>query len=365
MPYRWGVAQEGFKNNKEDNSKMKKTSIISMVLVIALAIVMFAGCTAAKPAETAAAVSESVAAAPASEEPAPSAAESTEPAAKKIKIGISMQGLDAPYVVSVKKHLEAAVAAAGPDVEAIILDGQANAEKQVSQVENFIAQKVDAIILNPIAYDGCAPAVEAASKAGIPILTLITRVQNQDLTATHSGSDHKESGIIEAQAVADYLQGKGNIVVIEGVMGIDAQIQRMEGYNEVLAKYPDIKIVAQNTAAWQRDQALDLVENWLQSGKEFTVVLAQNDNMAMGALKAIEDAGLADKIKVFGIDGDNDALQAVKDGRLMATVFQDAKGQAETAINAAITLAGGGTVDKEYIIPFQLVTTDNVDDFLK
>ncbi len=342
---------------------MRKTTILTFVLVIAMVVAMFAGCTAA-PAEKPAAASESTVAAPVSEEPAANDAESSEPA-KKIKIGVSMQGLDAPYVVSVKKHVEAAVAAAGPNVEAIILDGQANAEKQVSQVENFIAQKVDAIILNPIAYDGCAPAVEAANKAGIPILTLITRVQNQELTATHSGSDHKESGIIEAEAVAEFLGGKGNIVVIEGVMGIDAQIQRMEGYNEVLAKYPEIKIVAQNTAAWQRDQALDLVENWLQSGKQFDVVLAQNDNMAMGALKAIEDSGLADKIKVFGIDGDNDALQAVKDGRLYATVFQDAKGQAETAVTAAITLANGGTVDKEYIIPFQLVNMDNVDSFLK
>lgn len=341
---------------------MKKTTIITLVLIIAMIVAMFVGCKAAPTEKPAVAETEAVA--PAAEEPAAEKPAAEEPA-KKIKIGVSMQGLDAPYVVSVKKHVEAAVAAAGPNVEAIILDGQANAEKQVSQVENFIAQKVDAIILNPIAYDGCAPAVEAANKAGIPIITLITRVQNQELTATHSGSDHKESGIIEAQAVAEFMGGKGNIVVIEGVMGIDAQIQRMEGYNEVLANYPDIKIVAQNTAAWQRDQALDLVENWLQSGKQFDVVLAQNDNMAMGALKAIEDAGLADKIKVFGIDGDNDALQAVKDGRLYATVFQDAKGQAETAVTAAITLANGGTVDKEYIIPFQLVTKDNVGDFLK
>ncbi len=344
---------------------MKRTTVITLVLVVVMVMIMFVGCKAA-PAEVPAApaAEEPAAEEPAAEEPAAEEPAAEEPA-KKIKIGVSMQGLDAPYVVSVKKHVEAAVAAAGPNVEAIILDGQANAEKQVSQVENFIAQKVDAIILNPIAYDGCAPAVDAANKAGIPIITLITRVQNQDLTATHSGSDHKESGIIEAEAVAEFMGGKGNIVVIEGVMGIDAQIQRMEGYSEVLANYPEIKIVAQNTAAWQRDQALDLVENWLQSGKQFDVVLAQNDNMAMGALKAIEDAGLADTIKVFGIDGDNDALQAVKDGRLYATVFQDAKGQAETAVTAAITLANGGTVDKEYIIPFQLVTTDNVNDFLK
>jgi inositol transport system substrate-binding protein len=139
----------------------------------------------------------------------------------------------------------------------------------------------------------------------------------------------------------------------------------MEGYKEVLAKYPDIKIVAQQAASWQRADALTLVENWLQAGKDFTVVLSQNDNMAMGALKAIEDAKLADKIKVYGIDGDNDALQAVKDGRLAGTVFQDAKGQAEQAVASVLKLAKGETVEKMYVIPFQEVRKDNVGNFLQ
>jgi inositol transport system substrate-binding protein len=323
---------------------MKNFRLLSVFLILVMVLSVFAGC--AKP-----------------EVAAPAAGEQAPAAAKKIVIGVSMQGLDAPYVLSVKKHVEAALAAAG--VDGIVLDGEAKAEKQVSQVENFIAQKVDAIILNPIAYDGCAPAVEAAQKAGIPIVTLITRVANQDKANSFIGSDHKDSGIIEAEMVAKDMGGKGNLGVIEGVMGIDAQIQRMEGYKEVLAKYPDIKIVAQQAASWQRADALTLVENWLQAGKDFTVVLAQNDNMAMGALKAIEDAKLADKIKVYGIDGDNDALQAVKDGRLAGSVFQDAKGQAEQAVASAIKLIKGEAVDKQYVIPFKEVRKDNVGDFLK
>ncbi len=279
-------------------------------------------------------------------------------------IGATMQGLKAPYVVSVKKHLEA-YAATIPNVKLFVVDGEADPNKQVSQVENYIAQKVDGIILNPISYDGCARAVDMAVKAGIPITTLIVRVSNQDKATSFVGSDHKESGIMEAEMMVEDIGGKGNIVVIEGEMGIDAQIQRMLGYEEVLKKYPDIKIVAKQAAYWDRDKALKLTENWLQAGRQFSVVLSQNDNMAMGALKAIEDAGLAGKVHVYGIDGDTDALEAVRDGRLKATVYQDAKGQAEQAIDAIIAAIKGEKVEKAYVIPFQKVRKDNVVKFLK
>lgn len=282
----------------------------------------------------------------------------------QIVIGATMQGLNAPYVVSVKKHLEA-YAATMPNVKLIVVDGQTDPNKQVSQIENFIAQKVNGIILNPISFDGCAPAVVAAQKAGIPIVTLIVRVNNQDKATSFVGSDHKDSGIMEAELMVEDIKGKGNIVVIEGEMGIDAQIQRMLGYEEVLKNHPDITIVAKQAAYWDRDKALKLTENWLQSGKQFDVVLSQNDNMAMGALKAIEDAGLSGKVLVYGIDGDTDALEAVRDGRLKATVYQDAKGQAEQSIDSVLAAIAGKPVDKAYVIPFQKVTKANVAEFLK
>jgi inositol transport system substrate-binding protein len=328
------------------------------IIIMAICISILSGCMAQR-IETKEVIKEEIGKSPTAE------VEQIKPprAGNVIKVGVSMQGLEAPYVAAVQQHLENSVK--NSEVEAVFLDAQSNVEKQISQIEQFIAWKVDVIILNPISYTGCAPAVDAANKAGIPIVALITRVANQDKANSFVGSDHKDSGIIEAEMVAKEIGGKGNIVVIEGVMGIDAQIQRMEGYKEVLAKYPDIKIVAQQAASWQRADALTLVENWLQAGKDFTVVLSQNDNMAMGALKAIEDAKLADKIKVYGIDGDNDALQAVKDGRLAGTVFQDAKGQAEQAVASVLKLAKGETVEKMYVIPFQEVRKDNVGNFLQ
>ncbi len=285
-------------------------------------------------------------------------------ATNKITIGISMQGLEAPYVARVKDYIELTLKEIGPEVEAVILDGQENAEKQVSHVENFTSRKMDAIILNPISFDGCVPAVDTAVKAEIPIITLITLVSNQEMCDSFVGSDHYESGVIEAEMMAKKLNGKGSIVILEGVMGIDSQIKRMEGYKYVLSKYPEIKIVAQQTASWRRSEAYAIVQNWIDNDKGFDAVLSENDNMAMGAVMAIEEAGKTGEIMVFGIDGDRDALQAVADGRLEGTVFQDAEAQARQAVYCAINLARRKPIYKEYVIPFQAVTKENVGDYL-
>jgi inositol transport system substrate-binding protein len=327
------------------------------IIIMAICISILSGCMAQR-IETKEVIKEEIGKPPTAE------VEQIKPprAGNVIKVGVSMQGLEAPYVAAVQQHLENSVK--NSEVEAVFLDAQSNVEKQISQIEQFIAWKVDVIILNPISYTGCAPAVDAANKAGIPIVALITRVANQDKANSFVGSDHKDSGIIEAEMVAKEIGGKGNIVVIEGVMGIDAQIQRMEGYKEVLAKYPDIKIVAQQAANWQRSEAFAITENWIKSGKKFDVVLSQNDNMALGALRAVEQANLVSKIKVFGIDGDKDALEAVKAGRLAGTVFQDAKRQAERAVECAIKLTKGEPIEKYYVIPFKAVTEENADKFL-
>jgi inositol transport system substrate-binding protein len=163
----------------------------------------------------------------------------------------------------------------------------------------------------------------------------------------------------------DVLQGRGNIAVIHGPNGHSAEVQRTEGISEVLAKYPDAKIVLQQTANWDRAQALNLMENWLASGQKIDAVIAQNDEMALGALKAIEAAGRQKDIAVIGIDAIPDALKAVADGRLVGTVFQDAKGQGALAVDLAVQLVQGKQVKHDNYIPFQLVTKDNVTNFMK
>lgn len=282
---------------------------------------------------------------------------------KEFVIGASMLSLQSEFVVNVKDAMEER--AKEKNVELIVNDAQRTADKQVQQIETFISQKVDAIILNPCEVEASSPAVEKAKAAGIPIINV-----NSETAAApdgFAGSRDEEAGEIAMEQIARLLNGKGNVVMIEGYMGQAAQIKRSAGAKKVLDKYPGIKILAQQTAEWDRAKGMSLMENWIQSyGNKINAVFAHNDEMGMGALQALEQAKLKDKVIVVSIDAIADALQAVKDGRLNATVYQDAKGQGAGAIDMAIQFIKKEPVErKEIFIPFQLVTKENADAFLK
>jgi inositol transport system substrate-binding protein len=279
-----------------------------------------------------------------------------------ITIGISYQNLQNEFIINIQ---DAVRAEAGKlNVNLVEADGQGNAENQISQVQNFIAQGVNAIILNPYDKEGSAPVVDLAVKAHIPIVVVNALVSNLEKADAYVGSEDAEAGRIAAQRIMDVLHGKGSIAVIHGPNGHSAEVQRSDGIREVLAKYPDAKIVVEQTANWDRAQALNLMENWLASGRQIDAVIAQNDEMALGALKAIEAAGKQNQIAVIGIDAIPDALKAVAGGKMVGTVFQDAKGQGTLAVDLAAQLVQGKKVSHDNYIPFQLVTKNNVTNFM-
>jgi inositol transport system substrate-binding protein len=281
----------------------------------------------------------------------------------KITIGISYQNLQNEFIINIQDAVRAE--AAKLNVDLVESDGQGKAENQIAQTENFIARNVDAIILNPYDKEGSAPAVDLAVQARKPIVVVNAIVSNLEKANAYVGSEDAEAGRLAAQRIMDVLHGKGNIAVIHGPNGHSAEVQRSDGIRQALAKYPDAKIVVEQTANWDRAQALNLMENWLASGRKIDAVIAQNDEMALGAYKAIEAAGKQKEIAVIGIDAIPDALRAVADGKLVGTVFQDAKGQGTLAVDLAVQLAEGGQVKHDNYIPFQLVTKANLPEFMK
>src|SRR5690554_4009093 len=210
-------------------------------------------------------------------------------------IGISMLSLQSEFVVNVKDAMEEA--AKGKDVRLIINDAQRAAERQVQQIESFISQGVDAIILNPCEMEASSPAVLRAKEAGIPIINV-----NSETTAEPDGfvgSRDEESAEIALEHIAQKLGGKGNIVVMHGYMGQAAQLKRAAATKTVLSKYPNLNILAEQTAEWDRAKAMNLMENWIQSyGDQINAVFAQNDEMGMGALQVLEQAKLKDRKSV-------------------------------------------------------------------
>jgi inositol transport system substrate-binding protein len=277
-------------------------------------------------------------------------------------VGVSLLNLANEFIVKIEGALEDEAKQLG--VRLIVNDAQRDAGRQIQQVENFIAQGVNAIVLNPCELEASSPAVEKAKAAGIPIVNM-----NSETTAVPDafvGSRDEESARLAMEFIAEKLNGKGGILMMHGFMGQAAQIKRDAGAREVLAKHPDMQLLAAQTAEWDRAKAVTLMENWLQShGDKINAVFAQNDEMAMGALLAIERAGKKKDILVVGVDAIGDALQAVKEGRLDATVFQDGVGQARQALRAAVALSRGETVEKQTFIPFKLVTKGNVGEFLR
>lgn len=279
---------------------------------------------------------------------------------KKIVIGATMLSMQHEFIVEVANQIEKKAQEEG--IELIMVDAERSALKQIEQVESFIAQKVDVIILNPCEVEASSPAVTKAIAAGIPVVNVNSGTSTQPTAFV--GSNDIEAGKIAMKFIADKLGGKGNIAMIHGYMGQTAQIQREQGAREILQQYPNLKLITHQTAEWDRAKGMDLMENWIQSyGTKINAVFSQNDDMAMGAVNALVAAGLKDKIIVVGIDAMPDALQAVKQGTLDATVFQDAQKQGAGAIETAIKIARKQPFEKETFIPFQLVTKENVAQF--
>jgi len=286
-----------------------------------------------------------------------------EKAEKEIVIGLSMSE-DTQFLVNVRKAAEKKAKELG--VKLITMSGQSSVEKQVNDVESLIAQKVDAIILNPLDKEGLGNAVDKVKAAGIPLVEVNTYTTN-DKYDVYVGSDEEDAGRIQGEFVKRTMGTKGNLVILYGVMGHSGQIGRYEGLKQsLLDPCPDWKVLADMTGNWQRDQGLRIMEDWLQKfGDSIDLVVSQNDEMALGALQAIEAAGKQDKIKVLGIDASPDAIQAVKEGRLALTVFQDSFGQGQKSVEIALGLVKGQKYNKQEMIPFQEVNKENADQFIE
>jgi len=223
---------------------------------------------------------------------------------------------------------------------------------------------MNAIVVVPVDTAATDPITAAAKEANTPLVYVNRLPANLPDDVVFVGSDSIDAGLFQMQYIVDKLGGKGNVVIMMGKLDNEAALQRTAGVEQIAADYPDIKITKKDTANWSREEGLTLMENWLSTGDQIDAVASNNDDMALGAIQAIEAAGLLGKIIVGGTDATPDALAAMKDGKLDVTVFQDAAGQGGGAIKAAVALARGEAVEYRVMIPYVLVTPENYEDFM-
>lgn len=288
--------------------------------------------------------------------------------AADLKIGVSMSQFDDTYLTNVREYMDKQAKSypKGDGVQLQFEDARADVVKQLSQVENFISQKVDAIIVNPVDTASTARISKSAIEAGIPLVYVNRRPDQKDLPKGVAAvtSDDEEAGRLQMQYIADKLGGKGKIVILLGDLANNSTTNRTKGVKEVLAKYPDIKIEQEQTGIWLRDRGMTLVNDWMTQGREFNAVLANNDEMAIGAAMALKSAGIKPgSVLIAGVDGTPDGLNAITKGEMTVSVFQDAKGQGVGSLEAARKMARHEAIEQNIIIPFKLITPDNVKDF--
>ncbi|EJM15100.1 ABC-type sugar transport system, periplasmic component [Pseudomonas sp. GM18] len=283
-----------------------------------------------------------------------------------MKIGVSMAQFDDTWLTYLRESMDTKAKSYPDGVKLQFEDARSDVVRQLSQVESFISQKVDAIVVNPVDTAATKKITEAAVKAGIPLVYVNRRPDDLNLPkgVVTVASNDLEAGQMQMQYLAEKMGGKGDIVILLGDLANNSTTNRTKGVKEVLAKYPNIKIEQEQSGIWSRDKGMTLVNDWLTQGRKFDAVVSNNDEMAIGAAMALQQAGVAKgSVLIAGVDGTPDGLNAVKKGSLVVSVFQDAKGQADGSVDTAVKMAKNEPVEQAVWVPYRLITLQNVDQF--
>lgn len=280
-----------------------------------------------------------------------------------IKIGFSSKDNSDLFVAAIANAAEAEAEELG--VELLMYDAGGDVEKQISDCETLIASGVDALVVIPQSVEGSAPVVSMANDAGIPIIIDNGDIADTNYTAFVGCTDQESGELLGTWFIEESGLAEGDkIAIIEGPMGQSGQVGRMAGFEEV-GLLEHFEVVATQTANWKRDEAMALAEDWITTyGDELKAIVCENDDMAMGALSAAQAAG-RDDIIIGGVDGLEDAVQAIKEGTYGVSILQDSSGQGRTGVDVAVAAAKGEEFEKDTRIPFRTISADNVDAYLE
>lgn len=288
---------------------------------------------------------------------ASSSKEVTKKAAKDLKLGVSISTTNNPYFVAMKDGLDKF--AGEKKVSLKVADAQDDAARQADDIQNFISQNVDAILINPVDSKAVVSSIKAANSANIPVILIDRGSEGGDVLTTVA-SDNVEAGKMAAEFVVKELGEKAKAFELSGVPGASATVDRGKGFNKIAKTKLDI--LSRQSANFDRAKALNTAQNMIQGHKDVQVIFAQNDEMALGAAQAVKSAGLKD-ILIVGIDGQPDAHDAIKNGDITATIAQQPAKMGEIAIQAAIDHYQGKKVKKTTVSPIYLVTKETVDQY--
>lgn len=335
---------------------MIKRKHMAVLAAAGFVLASLAGCSGGKETETKQETTQTEAATTAAETKA-----EAKSGDKKYVVGLAMNTQTNPFFVDVKDGVQKAADELG--VELYITDAQDDPAIQMKDVENLITKKPDCIIIDTCDSDAIVSSIEACNEAGIPVLTMDREASGGEVVS-HIGYDAIKSGKLAGEYLVDTLGGKGNIVEIQGIMGTNVAQSRSKGFNEVISQNPDMKIVACQVADFDRAKGMSVMENILQANDHIDGLYAANDEMLLGALEAIEAAGRLDEITMIGCDAIDDTIEAIKAGKVNATIAEPPFFLGKAIMTAAYNHLQGKEVDKYVILDNELVTADNVNELV-
>lgn len=266
------------------------------------------------------------------------------------KIGIVMSTLNNPFFVSMKEGAEKKAKELGYEV--VVLDSQNDATKERANVEDLIQQGIVALIINPTDSDAVVNSITVANDSKIKVIT-VDRKANGGEVVSHIASDNIKGGEMAAEFILEKLNAKGNIVELQGIPGASATRERGEGFHNIVDGKDGVKVVASQAADFDRQKGLTVTENIIQATPAFDAIFAHNDEMALGAVKAIKTANK--DVIIVGFDGNDEAKAAVESGVLAATIAQKPDLMGEVAVENAVKVAKGETVEKEVPVELMLI----------
>ncbi|GAB49797.1 substrate-binding domain-containing protein [Mobilicoccus pelagius] len=275
-------------------------------------------------------------------------------------ITLAVSTLNNPFFVDLRDGAQEAAKEAGATLD--VVDAQNDAATQANQVADAVTKQSSVVIINPVDSDAAGSAVKPAVDAKIPVVA-VDRAVNGAEVASLVSSDNVEGGTLAAEALGKAMGGKGDVIMLQGVPGTSASRDRGKGFTNGV-QGAGVKVVAQQPANFDRTQGLNVATNLLQAHSGVTGIFAENDEMALGAVQALGSKAGKD-VKVFGFDGTDDALKAVQAGTMVGTIAQQPKELGKVAVQTAVEVAGGGTVEKDIPVPVKSVTKDNVAEYLK
>jgi len=279
----------------------------------------------------------------------------------KLVFGASFMTMNNPHFIDWSEGLASVIEERGDEL--IVADAQLNISKQVADVEDLAQQNVDAIFIAPVDSKGIKPALEAAKQAGIPVIIMDIPAEDEELVTATVSTDNFEAGKLLGEAMIREMGGSANVGLIDFSV-VQAVVDRTDGFFEAVKDAPGIKVVARQDAQASTESALPVMENFLQSNPEINAVFAINDPSAMGALSAIEAAQRTD-IKIFSIDGSQDGIQLVKDGKIVGTSAQFPFKMGTIAAETAYQVVSGESVEKTIKVPSEWIDASNYEQFLK